>query len=285
MEVLLLGTGSADGWPSPFCECRSCRWASAAGEIRGQTAALVDDALMIDCGYEAPRAAVRFGRTLAGVRQILFTHGHFDHVGPAALVMRHWVGATEPLEVLGPPAVLDQCRDWVGPRDPVTFRAVTAGEQLRLPGPRGDYLVRVLAAAHAGVIGDPAVLYDVSRAGARFLWATDTGPLPAATAAAIAGVKFDAVFLEQTFGTKTDHGTEHHDLPAFEQTVAGLRESGAVHADTDIVAVHLSHYNPPGEELARALQRCGARAGRDGELVRVSTSDAVGAYHHCRGEQ
>ncbi len=274
MEVLLLGTGSADGWPSPFCACRSCRWALRAGEIRGQTAALVDDAVLIDCGPEAPRAALRYGRTLAGVRQILLTHGHFDHVGPAALVMRHWVDATDPLEVLGPPDVLAQCRDWVGPTDPIVFRAVQAGDELRLDG---GYTVRVLAAAHAGVVGDPAVLYDISRGGARFLWATDTGPLPTDTCAAIAGAGFDAVFLEQTFGPKTDHGTDHHDLPAFAKTLAGLRKSRAVHDDTDVVAVHLSHHNLPGDELESSLARCGARAGRDGEVVRVSTAEAIRA--------
>ena len=32
-------------------------------------------------GPEAPRAAVRFGRTLAGVRHILLTHLDFDHAG------------------------------------------------------------------------------------------------------------------------------------------------------------------------------------------------------------
>ena len=41
-------TGSADGWPNPFCACASCTWAKQAGVIRGQTAALVDDTLMLD---------------------------------------------------------------------------------------------------------------------------------------------------------------------------------------------------------------------------------------------
>jgi adenosylcobinamide kinase/adenosylcobinamide-phosphate guanylyltransferase len=238
-----------------------------AGEIRGQTAALVDDALLIDCGPEAPRAAMRHGRTLAGVRHILFTHGHFDHVGPAALVMRHWAGCAEQLEVIGPPDVLDQCRDWVGPDDPIRFRAVQPGDELTLD----DYTVRVLAAAHGGVVGDSAVLYDVSRSGTRLLWATDTGPLPAETHAAIVGAGFDAVFLEETFGANTDHGTDHHDLPAFARTLDQLRESGAVQRCTDVVAVHLSHFNPPGEELAQALALHGARAGSDGEVVRLGT--------------
>ncbi len=274
MDVMLLGTGSADGWPNPFCGCRSCRWALATGEIRGQTAALVDDSVLIDCGPEAPRAALRGGRTLAAVRHILLTHGHFDHVGPAALVMRHWVGRTEPLEVLGPPGALDQCRDWVGPNDPIRFRAVHPGDEVNLPAPGGDYTVRVVAATHADGLVDDAVLYDISRSGARFLWATDTGPLPETTQAAIAGAAFDAVFLEETFGTKTDHGTDHHDLRSFARTLTRLRESVAVQEHTDVIAVHLSHFNPPGPELTPLLGQHGARAGRDGEIVRLGTRRA-----------
>lgn len=266
MDVVLLGTGSADGWPNPFCDCRSCRWALAAGEIRGQTAALVDGTLLLDCGPEAPRAALRHGHTLAGVRHILFTHGHFDHVGPAALLMRHWTGQSQPVEVIGPPYALAQCRDWVGPDDPITFREVRPGDELNLPG---RYTVQVLAAAHTDGSDGAAVLYDVSRSGTRILWATDTGPLPAATHAAVAGASFDAVFLEETFGSHTTHGTDHHDLPAFARTMTQLRESDAVHEHTDVVAVHLSHFNPPGPELTAALRRCGARAGVDGERVRV----------------
>lgn len=265
MEILLLGTGSADGWPNPFCRCASCRSAADAGVVRGQTAALVDDTLLLDCGPEAPRAAARYRRSLAGVRHILFTHGHHDHVGPAALVMRHWAGRTEPIDVVGPPGVLSQCRDWVGPDDPVRFVPVHAGDQLDL----GGYRVRVLAAAHGSDLGDDAVLYDVAGSDGRILWATDTGPLPAETHTAVAGAAYGAVFLEETFGTCSGHDTEHHDLTSFAATLAGLRTSGAVTDTTDVVAVHLSHHNPSESELTAVLANSGARPGRDGETVQV----------------
>ena len=103
MEVVLLGTGAADGWPNPFCRCASCEDARRCGVLRGQTSALVDDELLIDCGPEAPGATSRLGRTLAGVGHLLITHapplgvGDDDdraHIGIEAL---HRV-----LEVLSP---------------------------------------------------------------------------------------------------------------------------------------------------------------------------------------
>lgn len=265
MEILLLGTGSADGWPNPFCRCASC---ASAGQVRGQTAALVDDTLMLDCGPEAPRAAARFGRSLAGVQHIVFTHGHWDHVGAAALLMRHWAGASQPLDVVGPASALDQCRHWVGPDAPVRFVEVRAGDDVRV----GDYRLRVLAAAHGSDLGGDAVLYDLASSGGRIFWATDTGPLPDETRAAVAGARFDAVFLEETFGNYTDHGTEHHDFAAFADTLIELRRSDAVIDTTAVVAVHLSHHNPPEPELTATLAESGARPGRDGELVAVGAA-------------
>lgn len=266
IDVVLLGTGSADGWPNPFCVCASCRTAAARGEIRGQTAALVDGTILLDCGPEIPRAAVHAGRSLAGVRHILFTHAHPDHVGPAALLFRAWVRRDEPLDVIGPPEALDLCRDWVGPDDPVQFVPVAAGDRIDLDG----YTIRVLEAAHTAIRDGDSVLYDVAAPeGARMLWATDTGPLPSSTLDAVQDAGYDAVFLEETFGTRTDLCAGHHDLTTFPRTLAALRESGAITDATDVVAVHLSHYNPPTPELTERLAPWGARVVDDGATVTV----------------
>ncbi|WP_420879469.1 bifunctional adenosylcobinamide kinase/adenosylcobinamide-phosphate guanylyltransferase [Rhodococcus sp. (in: high G+C Gram-positive bacteria)] len=266
MEVVLLGTGSADGWPNPFCVCASCRIAAERGEIRGQTAALIDDAILLDCGPDVPRAAVRAGRSLAGVRHLLLTHAHPDHLNPAALLFRSWVRRDQPLDVVGPADALDLCRDWVGPDDPVRFVPVVPGERIVLNG----YEFRVLEAAHRVFRNGDSVLYDVADpAGGRLLWATDTGPLPSSTLGAVHDARFDAVFLEETFGTRTDLGAGHHDLTTFPRTLAALREAGAVTATTDVVAVHLSHYNPPTSELSERLAPWGARVVDDGTAVQV----------------
>lgn len=277
MEILLLGTGSADGWPNPFCDCGSCAAAAAVGEIRGQTAALLDDVLLIDCGTDVPRAAARHRAPLAGVRHLLITHAHFDHIGPGALLMRHWTQTTEPLHVWGPPSALAQCRPWVEETNPIRFHPLAPGDSVELDG----YRVAALQADHAREFGGEALLYGVAAisditdgtAAGRILWATDTGPLPAVTLQAVRDAAYDAVFLEETFGTFTDHGTQHHDLPAFAATVEALRRRGAVVEGTDVVAVHLGHHNPP--DLAARLAACGARAGVDGETVKAGQDPAT----------
>jgi adenosylcobinamide kinase/adenosylcobinamide-phosphate guanylyltransferase len=219
----------------------------------------VDDRLLLDAGPDLPVAAAEAGIDLAGVRTVLLTHAHHDHLTPAHLLARSWAGRSEPLVVVGPAGAVEACRHWVGPADPVELVVASPGDVRELDG----FVVRVLAAAHgtgADALADEALLYDVTAPdGARLLHATDTGPLPTATVEAVRGAGFDVVLLEETFGRRTDHGTGHLDLATFPVELARLREVGAVVAGTDVVAVHLSHHNPPGPELDALLRAWGAR--------------------------
>ncbi|HSE10473.1 MAG TPA: bifunctional adenosylcobinamide kinase/adenosylcobinamide-phosphate guanylyltransferase [Nocardioidaceae bacterium] len=229
----------------------------------------MDRRLLLDCGPETPRAVERAGVDLSGLRHVLITHQHPDHCSPAFLLFRSWVGE-EPLDVVGPPEVIEACRMWVAPDSTVRFVAVAPGERLRL----GEYDVQVLAATH----GSPgsAVLYDVAASGRRLLYATDTGPLPDETVAAARRAAYDVVLLEETFGDHAEHGTDHLHLEAFADQVRRLREVGAITHDTDLVAVHLSHHNPPTPELSRRLADWGARVVDDGTLLGSVGSDRGG---------
>ncbi len=278
MRVRLLGTGSADGWPNAFCACASCAAERAAGRTRAQSGALVDDTVLIDGGATAGLAATRAGASLEGVRLLLLTHQHTDHAHPAGLLYRSWAGGG-PLVVAGPPDAVDACRPWLGPDADVTFRPVAPGDSLAEAG----YAARALPAAHATGLGDEgvpdAVLWDVTGPdGSRLLWATDTGPLPDETLAAAAGAAYGLVLLEETFGDRADHGTQHLDLTTFPRELARLRAAGAVTATSDVVAVHLSHHNPPAPELARRLADWGARVVDDGTELRVGAGPAAAAH-------
>ncbi len=264
MEVVVLGTAGAGGRPNAFCRCRLCTDALATGDVRAQTAALVDGRLLLDCGPEVPYAATRAGRSLADVRHLLLTHSHPDHASPMALLARAWAGRTEPLDLVGPPEAVAVFADWIGPDDPVRPRAVRAGDRLEL----GGYVVAVLEADHGDEHAGPGVLYDVTAPdGGTVLYATDTGPLPASTRDAVAGRAYDVVLLEQSFGDRTDHGTRHLDLASFAAAVTELRACGAVVASTDVVAVHLGHHDPAPAELARRLAAVGARVVPDGTVL------------------
>jgi adenosylcobinamide kinase / adenosylcobinamide-phosphate guanylyltransferase len=262
MHVALLGTGSADRWPNPWCSCERCAWARAHGAHRARTSALVDDVLLIDPGPDVGSG----GTDLTGVRAVLVTHDHPDHLDPAFLLAWTWAGAA-PLVVAGPAQAVDRCRAWVAPDAPVTFRALEPGDALALAG----LTVRALPAAHAtdgGLAHDgTALLYEVVGEG-RLLYATDTAALPFEALAE----GYDLVLLECTFGEVGDHGTAHLDLASFGHEVAQLRAGGHLARGGRVVAVHLSHHNPV--DLAARLDPIGAEVLPDGSVLRIGTDAA-----------
>lgn len=268
-ELVLLGTGSADGWPNPFCGCASCLSVARRGEVRGQSAALLDGTVMLDCGPEAPRAAMRAGASLAGVRLVLLTHSHPDHTSPAPLLWRSWTRARLPLLVVGPGDAVEAYEPWLGPDDPVTLQPVVAGDEVVVAG----YRCRAVAGTHEV----PTVLWDVTCPdGTSLLYATDTGPLSPAALEQVRGRGYDLLVLEETFGDLTTHGTAHLDLVTFPTQLADLRRVGAVTVRTRVLATHLSHHNPPPDELAARLAAWGAEVPTDGTRVGLGASTAAG---------
>jgi adenosylcobinamide kinase/adenosylcobinamide-phosphate guanylyltransferase len=234
--------------------------------VRGQTGALVDGRLLIDCGPEIPAAASRHGAGLSDVRVLLFTHAHPDHVGPAALLFRHWAQRDEPLDVFAPENVVEQLRHWVAPDDPVQFSVVQAGDSFDAVG----YQVRALPATHGDATTGDAVLFDITGpAGERLFYATDTGPLTDSAIATLATARFDVVLLEETFGDHVGHDGDHLDLTSFPEQLRQLRQVEAVVDSTTVVAVHLSHHNPPTAQLQQRLRPWGAQVVADGSTLTV----------------
>ena len=199
------------------------------------------------------------------------THGHPDHLQPAVLLARSWVAGGDPLHVWGPALAIEACRDWIGPSAPVRLHVVAPGDDVSLPTRHGGFHARVVPAAHhhgdGDVLAEEAVLYVVTAPdGHRLLYATDTGPLPASTVAAV-GDRVDAVLVDETFGDYSSHGRGHLDLATLPLVLATLRDAGVVDDATVVVATHLSHHNPPVAELRARLAVLGVDLRDDLDVV------------------
>jgi adenosylcobinamide kinase/adenosylcobinamide-phosphate guanylyltransferase len=256
--VTLLGTGAAAGWPSAFCRCASCEWARSAGVVRAHASALVDDAVLLDCGPDVPTSAGRYGVALDRVALLLLTHAHVDHAAPEAMLWRSWARCSSPLVVAGPPEAVARYEHWIEPGGPVTLRAVTAGDAVTV----GAYTAVALPANHGDALTGECVLWDVTAPTGRLLYAADTGPLRV-----VPEGPYDVVLLEETFGDWRGHRGDHLDLTTFGEAVAALRRSGAVREGTRVVATHLGDTNPPLPELARRLALYGAEVHPDGTVL------------------
>lgn len=250
VQIRVLGSGATDGWPNPWCGCGSCSAAREQCVRRSQSSVLLDDRVLVDLG---PTAGLH---DLTGVQAVLITHHHVDHHFPHAWAWRSWAAHNGPLTVLAPPSVLDGARLGKG----VTALPTRPGQEHEVLG----YRVRVLRAKHT----EDAVLYDVTGPdGGTLLYACDTGVLPEETIRAVADRGFDVVALELTGGDLDTHLS----LDTWPGQVQRLRAVGAVTPSTAVFATHLGHGNPPPDELDRRLARLGARALRDGQVVRTDS--------------
>ena len=271
MRIRLLGTGSADGLPNPFCTCATCEDARATGRTRASSSALVDDVILVDPGPNAGAATGRQGVHLGAVEHVLITHGHPDHLAPEFLMWRSWITGLPPVHLWGPAHALERCTHWIAPGADVTCHVVGAGDDVALATRAGDYRLRVIPSAHGHGNGDAyaeeAVLFDLTAPdGDRLLYATDTGPLLEPSVLALRDRAFDLVLIEETFGHRAK-SAGHLNLATLASTLDQLRAAGAVTEATDVVAFHLGHHNPPAAQLAQELAALGARAVDDGTVL------------------
>jgi len=306
VRVTFLGTAAAEGVPQLWCRCDNCRVARERGgrHVRCRTATLINDDLLIDAGPDLAPSAGRLGLDLSAVRALLITHPHYDHLDAASLRDRgrYWGGtALPPLTIYGSRASLDQLAQRsdaaalrydahpIAPFGPVVVS--TGGAAVadpRLPRaapfpatPARRYELWPLAAAHAQP-DDEAMLFAIrqiagpevmaGREPAALLYATDTGPFPAATWAALAdlgarGVRFGAAVVDATFGTGLDlkDASAHMTLVQMIAVQRELARRGLLTVDVQRLAIHFSHYfTPPHDELVALLAPEGIRPAYDG---------------------
>lgn len=94
MKLTFLGTGAGEGYPGFFCGCTHCAYARRHGgkNVRGYSAAVIDGAVMLDCGPTSFPNAARFGVDLTQIHTLLITHPHGDHLMAGQL---QWRAAVE----------------------------------------------------------------------------------------------------------------------------------------------------------------------------------------------
>jgi adenosylcobinamide kinase/adenosylcobinamide-phosphate guanylyltransferase len=277
MELLLLGTGSADGWPSPFCECERCTDARNRKSVRTPTAALLGEHILVDAGPTVPSAVARSQRSLRSIHHIVVTHAHRDHWDPALLLWLQWSPPPHAVHIWGPASVINTCADWAGPHAPVVTHILSAGDSVHLDCPDGTWALDAIPANHdpqeRDAVAADALLFDITAPdGDRLLYATDTGPFTPSMYSHIAKITATNgpcrfILIEETFGDKTDHQTGHLDLHSLPAVLAKLRDIGTLDDSTDVVAVHLGHHNPVEPQLRVRLQDMGVALHPDGTYL------------------
>lgn len=271
MKLLLLGTAAAEAWPAPFCRCDACRQARALGgrNIRSRSGALIDHDLKIDWGPDSVSHTQRFGLDLSGLRTLVFTHQHSDHIVPTEL---EWTAPpftltppTNPIAVYGNAKVLEMLRaEFPAPADRnLDLRLLEPLAPVTTP--TGDEILP-LPADHA----PGALLLRITRGGRRLLYGHDSGLFPDDTIAALADAPLHAALFDCTNGGVPSNNRGHMGVDGVLQTIERLRSVGAVTPATTLVATHFSHNGRLlHDELSGRFAPHGVQVAYDGLLLEV----------------
>jgi len=279
VELIFLGTGAGELWPSAFCECEACRKAvreRGAGARIG-SCLLVDGAFLFDLPPNAGLAAVQQGVSLAGVRRLFVTHSHQDHFDPCVLAATgraqspalHLYCNSRLAELLPvyarfnrffDPAPLNLDVKVLAPGD-----VVTCGED--------GFTLTALAANHDRTGGEAPLIYAFERGGKALLYACDTGLPPEATWAGIEKRSYDAVILECTLHERDTCAGGHLSLGTFLEVKERLEAKRLVKPGGRVIAQHLASGHgapgPPPKELSRKFEEHGVVMAFDGMRVTV----------------
>lgn len=275
MNVTLLGTSAAEGWPGLFCRCEACGKARRLGgkNIRTRSSALIDTTLKIDFPPDTLHHIIQFNLDLRGVSALLFTHAHDDHFSAAELQYRsaHFVPTpiAEPLPIYGPADVI-QCLEHRLDleRTAVTLHTLEPWETACV----GGYQITPILAQH-----DPTQLcfnYIIQDAeGVSLLYASDTGWYEEPTWQFLREFPLDGIVAECAKGPIEGGYMAHLCIPEVVRMRRKLIDAGGFRADGKMVTTHFSHLGGlMHDELEAVLSPHGIEVGYDGMSFQVNAS-------------
>jgi phosphoribosyl 1,2-cyclic phosphate phosphodiesterase len=207
--------------------------------VRGRSAALINDDLLIDLGPDLIGAANHLSLYLGNLRTVLVTHGHLDHWLPSNLAWRapgYTSTPLAPLTVYGPGDALSSLQSYVDRETALSCKPITAGDRWRA----GPYEIAAIPATH-GQGQLEALLYVINDGTHRVFYATDTAQL-SETAWDILRpwAPLDLILLDETLGLGPG-SSGHHSVECFAETRARLIDEGLLGPSSQLVAHHFSH--------------------------------------------
>lgn len=246
--MVLLGVGTAV--PDADRECTHMVWDAREGPV------------LIDVGGGAYARLLRAGLDPQGLRAVVLTHSHADHVYgfPILLTELYLAGRREPISVWGLGPTLDRARALVEASDIGDYsivqdwREVTAGDDLPL---EASYRVRTALTVHSRPC--LALRFEDAASGRALVYSADTEPCDSVAALASGS----AVLLHEATTREPFPG---HTTP---------RQLGEVASRAGVGRLVLVHYSPrwtmPEADALKAVRAGGYQGpveiGQEGQVI------------------
>ncbi len=255
-----LGTGAAEGIPSPFCRCRVCENARKVKgkEIRHRSCFRLSNEVLIDFGPDVFSQLVKYNQDLYDLKHLLITHFHADHLDVGNLFLKPMVSRKngEKLNVYLTEKLYDMLDrgDKLGLynqehfitekfKDDYIFHKVDFFKPFKV----GQYLVTAIKGEHYDITPQNSsnLLIELPN-NKKILYALDTGYYSNESFAYLKNYKLDILIIESTFGS-LDRGPtpfSHLDIRGSFNVCDSLFENGTITKDTK---VYFSHINQEQE--------------------------------------
>ena len=251
LTLMYLGTGAAEGIPSPFCACSVCQDARREGgrAIKTRCCSLVDEDLLIDLSPDIFSQAIHAHIELAKVKNIIFTHAHEDHMDVFELIMRARDGATKLPEVkeennyitIYGNAHVKERLDYEFSQQPhankgrIRFVKIEEGKELQV----GEYSIFPIRANH--IKTEECFLFAVSKGNESFFYGNDTGMLREESFSLLEQYPLTFGFVSLDISRGTLPGDAHMGWREVQETVQRMRKMGKIDENTKIYLNHFSH--------------------------------------------
>ena len=249
MELTILGSAAAEGWPALFCTCEACREARRLGgkDLRHRTSYRLGDHIQIDWGPDTFAASIALGLNTSTITDLVVTHTHEDHLAPQEFYYRRpgfsQVSEDSVLTIHGSEQVEEALCGKIDDDSPfrLAFDQLKAYEERELGAELAQQEVSLIPvpAAHAQDIGG-AYNYIFRIDSRRLLLGNDTGWWEDEVWDCLAGFTFDVVIMDSTYGPHRErrgHLGVHEVVEARQE----LASRGALKENCRLVANHFSH--------------------------------------------
>lgn len=268
MKIKLLGTGAADGIPSPFGTDRISAHARAVKgkEIRTRSGAIVDGTIKIDLSPDTYMQLLRENLSATDWTALFFTHSDDDHLAVSEIqyALEPFIDNPYlPYTIFANRDVADLIRARY-PGWPIEIRETRSYECYQ----HLDYRVTTIQATHLS--DEDCHNFIFQRDSKTLLYATDTGLWSEKTWQFLERFRLDALVIECTDGFNPSPYIGHLSLEECLDVVTRLRKSGILHSEAQVVTTHHGvRGNATHEELIVALAPHGIQAGFDGMTIDV----------------
>lgn len=273
IELLFLGTSSAEGCPGLFCECECCDKARRlkGKNIRSRSSILIDRIYKVDLPPDTFLHLIKYGLNLAEVEHLFITHSHIDHFAFIELAFRSREFARfkkkRVLNIYGNKKVCRLTEDFFKKRGGYKplFNLHIVEPFSRFEA--GEMEVYSLQADHDR--SERCLNFIFNYKGRTILQGYDTGWYPEETWKYLKNFRFDLVIMDCSSG-KHPQSKNHLGIKWVIKVKDKLLQNNLMKDSCRFIVTHISHFGGLlHSDLTRELKKEGIEVAFDGKIVKL----------------